>query len=87
MLEKVGIREFRNNISKYIGATSPVAVSRHGQTVGYFVPVRSAPNEADFEAFESAKSKLNTLLSEHGITEEELANEFRQVRKSPLNQG
>ena len=38
MLEKIGIREFRNNLAKYISATEPVAVMRYGQTVGYFLP-------------------------------------------------
>ena len=36
---EVGIREFRADLAEYIAASSPVAVTRHGQTVGYFIPV------------------------------------------------
>ena len=36
---KVGIREFRADLAEHIAASSPVAVTRHGQTVGYFIPV------------------------------------------------
>ena len=36
---KVGIREFRADLAEHIAASSPVAVTRHGQTAGYFIPV------------------------------------------------
>ena len=38
---KVGIREFRADLAEYIASSTPVAVTRHGQTVGYFIPTRS----------------------------------------------
>lgn len=34
---KVGIREFRADLAEYIAASTPVAVTRHGQTVGFFI--------------------------------------------------
>jgi len=34
---KVGIREFRSDLAEYIASSTPVAVTRHGQTVGYFI--------------------------------------------------
>jgi len=37
---KVGIREFRAALADYIDADAPVAVTRHGQTVGYFIPIK-----------------------------------------------
>lgn len=40
---KVGIREFRADLAGYIAASSPVAVTRHGQTVGYFIPCMVRP--------------------------------------------
>ena len=46
---KVGIREFRADLAEYIAASSPVAVTRHGQTVGYFIPVHGQA-EADLVA-------------------------------------
>jgi len=84
MTEKVGIREFRQNIGKYVDSTEPIAISRHGQTVGYFVPVHKAPDKADLEALNIAAHKLDALLAEHGIDEEELIQEFEQLRKSKV---
>ena len=46
---EVGIREFRADLAEYIAASSPVAVTLHGQTVGYFIPVHGQA-EADLVA-------------------------------------
>jgi len=81
MTEKVGIREFRQNIGKYVDSTEPIAISRHGQTVGYFVPVHKKPSRAEVEAFMIAALKVEDLLSEHGIEEEEMVAEFENMRK------
>lgn len=45
---KVGVREFRSGMAEYIASATPVAVTRHGQTVGYFIPTR-AEAEVDIE--------------------------------------
>lgn len=38
---KVGMREFRDNLATYLlESDSPVAITRHGDTVGYFIPAR-----------------------------------------------
>lgn len=81
MLERIGMREFKNNLAKYLSANSPVAVMRHGQTVGYFIPTHKAPRQAELESLELAASKLDKLLSSHGISEDELVAEFRQLRE------
>ena len=37
--ERVGIREFRENLARYIESAIPVAITRHGETVGFtFLP-------------------------------------------------
>ncbi|MEL6489603.1 MAG: type II toxin-antitoxin system Phd/YefM family antitoxin [Cyanobacteria bacterium J06634_6] len=82
MTEKVGIREFRENIGKYVDSTEPIATSHHEQTVGYFVPVHKKPSKADVEAFMTAALKIENLLSKHGIGEEEIMQEFEQMRKN-----
>ena len=81
MLQKIGVREFRNNLAKYLNTTSPIAVMRHGQTVGYFLPTHKEPEKAELEALRSVAAQLDTLLQEKGISEDELVNEFRQLRQ------
>lgn len=81
MLERIGVREFRQNLAKYLDAAAPVAVMRHGQTVGYFVPAHREPVQAELEALKQAAAKLDALLAAHQISEDELVQEFRQLRE------
>jgi hypothetical protein len=81
MLEKIGMREFRNNLAKYLNSDRPIAVIRHGQTVGYFLPTQQLPADAELAGLKRAAEKLDTLLHEAGITEDTLVAEFRQLRE------
>ena len=81
MLRKIGMREFRNNLAKYLSATEPVAVTRHGQTVGYFLPTHQKPEKAELESLKIAAAKLDDLLTSSEITEDELVAEFRELRQ------
>ena len=38
---KVGIREFRERLSEYLESKTPVAITRHGATIGIYVPTRA----------------------------------------------
>lgn len=80
--QRVGIREFRENLSGYLESTTPVAITRHGETIGIYVPARKQPSEADLEAFRRAGEKLRSLIEASGATEEELVAEFKALRKA-----
>ena len=79
--QKVGIREFRENLSSFLESASPVAITRHGETVGYYIPTRRKPKDADIAALESAAAQLQALISRAGATEEELVAEFKEMRR------
>jgi len=36
--EKIGVREFRENIAGYLEGGGPLATTRHGETLGCFIP-------------------------------------------------
>jgi antitoxin (DNA-binding transcriptional repressor) of toxin-antitoxin stability system len=80
--ERVGIREFRENLSGYLESATPVAITRHGETIGFYVPSRRQPNEADLEALRRAGERLSSLLAASGAGEEELVSEFKALRKA-----
>ena len=44
--KSVGIREFRAGLAEFIDNKQPVAVTRHGQTVGYFIPTQGEQTNA-----------------------------------------
>ena len=77
---KVGIREFRADIAQFIASGTPVAVTRHGQTVGYFIPTHGQV-DADLAALKKASKTLDRLLAAQSVEVEEVAAEFKAMRK------
>jgi antitoxin (DNA-binding transcriptional repressor) of toxin-antitoxin stability system len=77
---KIGIREFRADLALYLNQTEPLAVTRHGQTVGYFIPT---PNQskADTAALLQAGESLDRLLAKHQVSEDDLISDFKQIRQ------
>jgi PHD/YefM family antitoxin component YafN of YafNO toxin-antitoxin module len=77
---KVGVREFRERIASFLESDKPVAVTRHGETVGVYVPTRrKRPQEADLTELRAAADRLAELLAD--VDEEELVAEFKQARR------
>ncbi|GBE72986.1 hypothetical protein myaer87_02130 [Microcystis aeruginosa NIES-87] len=81
MLEKIGMGEFRDHLAKYLSSTTPIAVTCQGQTVGYFLPARLEPSEAEIDGLKRAAERLDALLREQGLSEDALVREFRQLRE------
>ncbi len=79
-LIRVGVREFREDLAEYLDSSTPVAITRHGQTVGYYIPARRQVQEQELLALKRAVEQLEALLVEHGISEEEVVREFQARR-------
>ena len=82
-MKKIGLREFESDLEKYISVNEPVAVMNHGQTVGYFLPTHK--KSEPIESLKIAAEKLDRLLIDKGITEDELVEEFRQIQQEDKN--
>jgi len=78
---KVGMREFRAHLQQYLMTSMPVAITRHGETIGFYIPTKHHHDKAEFDALKEAAIKLEKLLLSTGITEDELFNEFRSLRE------
>lgn len=76
---KVGVRQFRAELSAYLTAKDPVAVKKHGQTIGYFIPVRTT-TAAEISAFRKASEALEAALVSRQINEDEVVEEFKTLR-------
>ena len=83
---KVGIREFRAGLAEYIESDTPVAITRHGQTVGYFIPTHGQ-SDADLAALKKAAAELDRLLAARSIDVEAVAAEFKAKRKARTARG
>jgi len=78
---KVGIREFREKLASYLlEREAPVAITRHGDTVGYYIPARRKRVETERAALKEAASRLQQVLANQGISEEEVLADFKRWR-------
>ena len=79
---KVGIREFREKLATYLLDTEEaVAITRHGDTVGYYIPARRKRSEAERASLKEAASRLQVALAAEGISEEEIIKNFKHWRR------
>ena len=78
---KVGIREFRAGLAEYIESETPVTITRHGQTVGFFIPARGQM-DADLAALKKASAELDRMLAAQSVDVEAVAAEFKAARKA-----
>jgi len=78
---RVGIREFRENLSSYLESKTPVAITRHGATIGIYLPTKPRPSQEALEAFRIAGEKLDAMIAAAGTSEEELMEDFKKLRR------
>jgi PHD/YefM family antitoxin component YafN of YafNO toxin-antitoxin module len=80
---KVGIREFREKLATYLlESEEAVAITRHGDTIGYYIPARRKRTEAERATLKEAASRLQQALAAEGISEEEIIRDFKRWRRS-----
>jgi antitoxin (DNA-binding transcriptional repressor) of toxin-antitoxin stability system len=78
---KVAIREFRENLSSYLESEAPVAITRHGATIGIYVPTRPKTSQADLDALKAAGEKMQDLIVAGGASEDEIVEDFKRLRR------
>jgi antitoxin (DNA-binding transcriptional repressor) of toxin-antitoxin stability system len=78
---KVGIREFRENLADYLESKTPVAITRHGSTIGIYVPTKPKASQADLEALRVAGERMQELIAAAGTTEDEIVAEIKKARR------
>jgi PHD/YefM family antitoxin component YafN of YafNO toxin-antitoxin module len=80
--QRVGIREFRDKLATYLlESDKALAITRHGDTIGYYLPARRKRTEAEKEALEAASARLQEAFADKGITEEDFTEDFKRWRK------
>jgi hypothetical protein len=81
---KVGVREFREQIARFLESEMPVAVTRRGETLGVYVPTRrKRAKSADLSELKAAADRLAEALTD--VDEEELVTEFKRMRRPGKN--
>jgi hypothetical protein len=78
---KVGIREFRAGMAEFIASSTPIAVTRHGQTIGYFIPTHGQA-DANVVSLQKASTTLDSLLAAKRVDVEAVVTDFKSARKA-----
>lgn len=77
---KVGVREFREQMARFLESDMPVAVTRRGETLGVYVPTpRKAVKQAELAELKDAADRLAAALRD--VEEEDVVSEFKQMRR------
>jgi hypothetical protein len=81
-MRNVGVREFRDHATAYLSGSDPVAISKHGKVIGFYIPVQRDEGEVE-RALARLGDAVSQVLSETGLSEEELAGMFDLRRDQP----
>ncbi len=80
-IESVGVREFRDHLHKYTKENrEPIALTSHGETIGYYIPARQKPEKKEIESLQEAVAKLSQMLTEKGLSEDDIVADFQELR-------
>lgn len=80
-LKNVGVREFRDHATTYLSGPDPIAVSKHGRVIGFYIPLDRDEDEVQRVVAKLGQS-VQRILHESGMSEDELAELF-DLRNSP----
>jgi hypothetical protein len=83
---RVGIREFREKLAGYLESGTPLAIMRHGETLGYYIPARKRSRKAELDAMRAAAKDLDEMIASWGATEDELIEEYKGIRRAAREQ-
>lgn len=81
MTQRVGVRELREKLASFLELTEPIEVTRHGETIGFFIPIPRRPGQAEREALLEAGKRMDAELIRLGLKEDELFEEFKEWRR------
>ena len=75
-MKRVGVREFRDHATQYLAGDDVLAIERHGQPIGFYVPTAAKHPENWARALERLQQTVEEVLAETGLAEEELSRLF-----------
>ena len=78
-IKLVGVRKFRANLSKYTKENQePIALTSHGETIGYYIPAH--PQKKEIDSLREAVARLSKMLEEKGLSEDDIVADFQEFR-------
>lgn len=82
-MKKVGVREFRDHATQYLGGDEILAVERHGEPIGFYVPTGRGARVSFDEALARLEQMVSRVLAETGMSEDELVSLYDLKQRMP----
>ena len=81
---RVGIRELRAKLASHLESVTPIEVTRHGRTIGLYIPLPQQAELDERERLLEAGRLMQSELERLGLKEEELSADFKAWRQRRL---
>jgi antitoxin (DNA-binding transcriptional repressor) of toxin-antitoxin stability system len=81
VVARVGIRELRAKLASHLESATPIEVTRHGRTIGLYVPLPQQVEWDERERLLEAGRRMQAELERLELTEEELSADFKAWRQ------
>lgn len=72
-MRRVGVREFRDHATQYLAGDEVLAIERHGQPIGFYIPTKTSRQESLEQALDRLEQTVQRVLAETGLAEAELS--------------
>ena len=86
-MKRVGVREFRNHATQYLAGDEVLAIERHGQPIGFYIPTGGSKQESFAQALERLEQTVQRILAETGMSEDELSRLYDLTEPMPEQSG
>ena len=73
-MQHVGVRDFRDNATKYLSGKDMLAIEKHGRLIGYYIPVPQASGEETRQTLAAFDAAVEKFLEATGMRRDELAD-------------
>ena len=80
-MKTVGVREFRDQATSMLGAGETLVIERHGEPIGFFVPITAKDRRAGRKALGRLGETVDEVLRVAGVGEDELVREVSAGRR------
>ena len=81
MAARVGIRELRARLASHLESATPIEVTRHGRTIGLYVPLPHDSGMNERESLLEAGRRMQAELERIGLDEKTLQSDFQSWRQ------
>jgi len=60
----------------------PLAITRHGETLGFFIPAQKRSRQAEVEAMRAAAKELDVMIAAWCSSEDELMLKYEEIQRA-----